>query len=79
MGELDKEFEYYKAHQAELVTQYRGKFIVIRGASVDAAFDEQITAYKYASEKYAPGTFMIQQVLPGEDNYSQTYFSNATF
>ena len=79
MADLTKEFAYYKDHQAELVEQYLGKFVVIKGDVVDAAFDTQMQAYKYAVEKYEPGTFMIQQVLPGEDNYSQTFFSNVAF
>ena len=41
---LEKEFEYYLAHQAELVAKFDGKFVVIKGNEVLGAYDSEIEA-----------------------------------
>ncbi len=76
---LEKEFEYYLKNQEELVKQYNGKFIVIKGEEVVKVFDTEIEAYNWAKEEYEPGTFLIQKVSPGDKDYTQTFHSRVRF
>jgi hypothetical protein len=78
MSELRKQFDYYVANQDALVKKYNGKFVVIAGEAVVGNFDTEMDALRFASGKYEAGTFMIQLVAPGEQNYSQTFFSRAS-
>lgn len=75
MAALQKEFEYYIAHQDELVREYDGKFLVIKDEEVRGVYDSEMAAYKAASEEYELGTFLIQQCIPGDAAYSQTFCS----
>ena len=75
MAELERLFEYYVAHQDELVSQYEGRWIVLAGDGVVANFGSEIEAYGYATENLTPGAFMLQFVAPGAENYSQTFHS----
>lgn len=72
---LAKEFEYFKAHQQELISKYENKFIVISGQKVVGEYDSEIEAYNAAQEKFELGTFLIQHAVPGTDAYTQTFHS----
>ncbi len=76
---LDKEFQYYLDHQEELVKEYDGKYIVIIGEKVVGSYDSELEAYESSKKKYELGTFLIQHVSPGDDNYTQTYHSRVSF
>ena len=58
---------------------YNGKFIVIIGAEVVGNYDSFEDALYDCHKKYQIGTFLIQQCLPGEDNYTQTFHTRAIF
>lgn len=75
MSEVQKQFDYYLAHQDELVEKYDGKFVVIVGEQVAGAFDTESDALTFARSNYEPGSFVIQRVSPGEESYSQTFHS----
>ena len=72
---LDKEFQYYKDHQKELVQQYDGKFLVIVDEEVKSVHDSGLKAYVAAEATYPPGTFLIQECSAGEESYTQIYHS----
>lgn len=72
---LEKEFEYYIKNQEELVKKYKGKFLVIKDEKVVGDYIDKVTAYNEGIKKYELGTFLIQQCLPGKDNYTQTFTS----
>ena len=72
---LKKEFDYFIANQTELVGKYNGKFIVIKDQQVVGVFDSEQEAYSEASGKFELGTFLIQEVKPGSEVYSQTFHS----
>ena len=72
---LQKEFEYFKANQKELVEKYKGKFLVIKDQVVQGFYNTEIEAYKEAQKRFELGTFLIQQCLPGEESYTQTFHS----
>ena len=76
---LDKEFEYYLKHQAELVEKYNGKFLVIIGEKVVDVFDNKVIAFEESKKKYTLGTFLIQLCTPGNSAYTQTFHSRVTF
>ena len=76
---LQKELEYFKAHQDELVKQYEGKFIIIRDQNVEGVYDTEIEAYTEAQKKFVLGTFMIQQCLAGKESYTQSFHSRVSF
>jgi hypothetical protein len=76
---LEKEFDYYLAHQAELVKKYKGRFLVIRGAQVVGDYATRVEASKKSSSKYAPGTFLIQECQPGKNSYTYTFHSRVAF
>ncbi|MBU4141359.1 hypothetical protein KKE99_00605 [Patescibacteria group bacterium] len=72
---LQKQLEYFKSHQNELVEKYKGKFIVIRDQRVQGVYDTEIEAYTEAEKKFELGNFLIQQCLPGQESYTQTFHS----
>jgi hypothetical protein len=75
---LEKEFQYYKDHQKELVDKFEGKFVVIKGEQVIGSYDSEIEAYEETKKTEELGTFLIQQALPGVENYTQTFHSRVS-
>ena len=78
MDELKKQFEYYVKNQDELVSKYNGKYVVIVDETVVGDYDSETEAYAEATSKYGPGKFMLQLVGPGEESYTQTFYSRVT-
>jgi hypothetical protein len=76
---LDKELEYFIAHQDELVAKYRDKTLVIKGSKVVEVCDSPLAAYVKASKKYEPGTFMIQPCSPGPGAYTVSISTQGIF
>lgn len=76
---LEREFQYYKAHEGELVERHKGKFIAIVGEDVVGAFDTELEAYLGMKAKYGLGNFLLQECLPGTDNHVQRYHSRVAF
>ena len=76
---LQKEFEYFKKHQKELVEKYEGKFLVIKDEAVQGAYSTELEAYNESQKKFELGTFLIQQCLPGQESYTQTFHSRVIF
>ena len=72
---LQREFDYYLAHRAELLKQYVGQVIVIKDEKVLGAYPDQPTAVAETIKTHALGTFLVQKVDPGEASYSQTFHS----
>ena len=76
---LNKQLEYFKSHQEELVKKYEGKFLVIKDQKVNGVYDTEIEAYTNAKKDFELGTFLIQQCLPGQESYTQTFHSRVVF
>ncbi len=76
---LREEFEYYLAHQDELVAEYNGRYIVIKGRHVLGAYDDEVTAVTETQKAHKIGTFLVQKVSPGNGAYSQTFHSRVVF
>jgi hypothetical protein len=76
---LKREFDYYRSHQAELVEQYNGKFVVIKNLAVIAAYGDHATAVFETAKTHELGTFLVQKVEPGDEAYTQTFHSRVAF
>ena len=76
---LDREFKYYLTNKDELIKKYLGKYLIIKDETVDGAYDTEIDAYISGVSKFSLGTFLIQQCLPGDENYTQTFHSRVIF
>ena len=67
---FDQEFNYFIAHQEELVKKYSNKTLILKGEEVIGAFDSPLHAYIFAKDKYAPGSYMLQRCISGTDAYT---------
>ena len=76
---LQNEFEFYLAHQDELVERYDGKCIVIKNSMVVGEYDDELTAVTETQKSHELGTFLVQRVSAGDTGYSQTFHSRAVF
>ncbi|MDR1021823.1 MAG: hypothetical protein LBL94_00875 [Prevotellaceae bacterium] len=76
---LREQFRYYVDHHQHFVKKYNNKFIVLKDLQVAGAFDTKLEAYEYAVKNYEPGTFMVQEVKPGKENYTQTFRTRVKF
>jgi hypothetical protein len=69
------DLEWFKENQSRLVEQYNGKTLIIRYQAVEGVFDVEFDAYLDARRRFTPGTFSIQECVPGEEAYtSYAYF-----
>ncbi len=76
---LQKNFDYYLEHQDEIVEQYNGKFVVIKGCAVIGAYDDELEAVEVTQKEHKPGTFLVQHVSPGDASYTQSFHSRVAF
>ena len=77
---LKAEFEYYLENQDRFVEDYDGKFIVIKGSEVIGAYDKAIEAVRAGeAQGHQIGTFLVQKVSLGDEDYTQTYHSRVAF
>ncbi|MCH7697067.1 MAG: hypothetical protein IIB73_12440, partial [Proteobacteria bacterium] len=51
-NQLEAEFEYYLENQDKLVEQYNGKFVVIKGAEIIVAYDDELVAINTTKENH---------------------------
>lgn len=72
---LNEAFDYYLAHQDELVKKYNGKVIVIKDDEVIGVYDDSITAVEETQKEYEVGTFLVQPVSPGKEGHTQMFHS----
>ncbi len=76
---LEKEFRFYLDHQDEMVKEYDGKFVVIKGAEVLGAYDDELMAVTETKKSHELGTFLVQMVSKGTSDYTQTFNSRVVF
>ena len=76
---LENEFKYYLAHQAELVKEHRGKFVVIKDDQLIGVYSDELEAIRETKKKHQPGTFLVQRAEPGAEGYTQTFHSRVAF
>lgn len=76
---LKAEFDFYIAHQDELVAKYRGKYLAIKNQQVIGVFASDIEAVRETSKHHEPGTFLVKKAEPGRGNYTQSFHSRVAF
>jgi len=78
---LKKEFEYYLEHQEEFVKKYYGRYIIIKDQKVIGDATSEIEAILYAKNtlNLQLGTFLVQECLPGKENYTAVFHSHVLF
>ena len=72
---LEKEFKYYLDNQNELVEKYNGRVLVIVNEKVVGDYVDDKDAYIDSIEKYELGTFLIQKCTPGDEAYTQYFYT----
>jgi len=72
---LEREFEFYLERQEELVSRYRGKFVVIRDCKVIGAYDDEIDAIEATAQRFPLGSFLVKKCEPGAESYTQVFHS----
>ena len=72
---LEQEFRYYLDHQDEIVAQYDGKVVAIKGRRIIGVFDTELEALQAMSRKHRLGTFLLQRCEPGTRAYTHTFNS----
>ena len=75
---LQKEFQFYRDHQDEMVEQYDGKVIVIKGGVVLGAYNGEGDALRKTIKSHEPGSFLIQKVSEGSKDYTRKFRSRVT-
>lgn len=78
-NKLQREFEYYLAHQEELLKRYNGRFIVLKNQQVLGDYASDLDAVLETQKTHEMGTFLVQRVVPGDDGYTQTFRSRVAF
>ena len=63
---LQKEIETYNARLTELIGTSLGKYVLIKGDSVEGAYDTYADALKIGYERFKLSPFMVKQVAPAE-------------
>ena len=70
---LLSDFHYYLANQAEFAERYFGKAIVIKDRELLGVFDTELEAVMVMGEKHELGTFLVQPVTDGDEEYNFTF------
>lgn len=76
---LKEEFEYFLKHQNQLVKKHLGKYVVIKNQEILGAYDSKEIALTETLKEHVAGTFLIQHCLPGEEVYTQKFYSRVVF
>lgn len=69
---FEQELNFFISNQNSLLSQYRGKVLVIKGPAVIGVYTSHLEAFIQAQKTHELGTFMIQACEPGPDAYSIT-------
>lgn len=72
---LEREFEFYLKRQEDLVSEYQGKFLVIRDCQVVGAYEDEMEAIEKTALRFPLGSFLVQKCEAGPENYTQIFHS----
>jgi hypothetical protein len=72
-------FDYYLAHQDEMVQKYNGRVVAIKDRRVLGDYSDRTTAIQQTAKTEKLGSFIVQKVSPGEEDYTITLNSRAVF
>lgn len=72
---LHDEFKFYLENQDELVREYRGQYVVIKGGKVLGSYPDPVQAVTETQKTHELGTFLVQRAEPGSDAHTQVFRS----
>jgi hypothetical protein len=72
---LEREYDWYKEHHAELAAAYLGKFIVVIGEQVVGSYDTMQDAYAESVKEHEVGTFLIQEIVADPATLRKRFYS----
>ena len=70
---LQKEFDWYIANQEDLVARFNGRVIAVKNGEVLGDYDTYLDALRETAKNHEEGTFLLQKVSPGEQDYTATF------
>lgn len=76
---LKDEFQFYLDHQSELVKKYEGQVVVIKGGRILGAYADELMAITETQKSEELGTFLVQKVSKGDQDYTETFHSRVVF
>lgn len=62
---LESQYNFYKAHEAELLSLYNGKHLVISESFQVFPFVSPKEGYKFGVQKFGAGKFLLHKCVPG--------------
>ena len=74
---LEAEWKFYENNRNDLVEKYCGKFVVISGDKVVAAYDDEKAALRETIKTIPLGSFMIHHIAEEEEVIQLSPFVNA--
>jgi len=67
MGEtLEKELQTYDANKVELVSNFEGKFALVKDDEVVGVFDTEFDAIRQGYKRFGPVPFLVKQIVEFE-------------
>lgn len=76
---LKADFDYYLSHQAELVEQFDGRYVVIKDGAVLGAYSDALSAVSQTQKHHVLGTFLVQKVTRGISAHTESFHSRVAF
>ena len=74
---FNDELQYFILNQNDLVSKYRGNFLVIKKNNLLGVYPTALDAYLVTKKDHELGSFMIQPCEPGSDAYTVTIAPNS--
>lgn len=79
MPNLDKEFQFYLEHKAELAEKYSGKYVVIKEDTVLGVYNDIMVAVRETAKTEKLGSFLVQLCSSNDDNIMCSFHSRVSF
>jgi hypothetical protein len=72
---FSEELDFFISNQEDLVRDFQGKFLVLKGSKVIGVYPDPLSAYIETQKVHQIGSFMIQPCVPGPEAYTVTISS----
>lgn len=79
MPNLDKEFQYYLNHKAELAEKHSGRYVVIKEDAVLGVYNDIMEAIRETSKTEKLGSFLVQLCSSSDENVMCSFHSRVSF
>ena len=74
--EADKNYEWFKEHLSELVKNYEGKYLAIKGRKIIGEYETFNDAWEETLQTNEAGTFIIQLCSEDEEKTGAIFYTN---